>query len=302
MTKYLIVINPISGSGKAKKYINQIDSFFLSRRLEYKIVLTEYHGHAIKIVQDYEDYYDVIICAGGDGTVNEIVNGFNFNLDKTFAVLPIGSGNDYASNLNLAKEINSLLEQIINPNGKFIYSDVISIRFKENNIWKEKLSLNAVGIGFDAYVAYLNQHNKRISGIISYIFAVFKGLKNLKAINFKLHIDKREVKGNFVVVTIGNGKTSGGGFYLNPMASINDEILNITTIDKVTKLRLLKELPKALINKLDKVKEASFYVGNSIRIEFDEPYFVHSDGEILGTEVNEMEIKLYNHKLKTIVG
>lgn len=302
MIKYLIVINPISGSGKAKKYINQIDSFFLSRKLEYKIILTEYHGHAIKIVKDYEDYYDVIICAGGDGTVNEIVNGFNFSLEKTFAVLPIGSGNDYASNLNLSKDINSLLERIINPNGKFIYSDVILIRFKENNIWQEKLSLNAIGIGFDAYVAYLNQHNKRISGIISYILAVFKGLKNLRPINFKLYIDKREVQGNFVVITIGNGKTSGGGFYLNPQAIINDGIFNITTIDKVSKIKLLKELPKALINKLDKVKEATFYDGTSIRIEFDEPYFVHSDGEILGTEVTEMEIELFNHKIKTIVG
>jgi len=301
LRKYLIVINPVSGSGKAKRQIELINSYFSSKNLNYKILETEYPGHAIEIVKNNINDFDVIIAAGGDGTVNEVVNGWNFGEEKIFAVLPMGSGNDFASNLNLTKELNYNLDVITSDNPKIINSDVISVIFKEDENWFEKLSINALGIGFDAYVAYLNQHNKKISGLLSYILAVIKALKNLQSIYFKLYIDSREVKGNFILTTIGNGKTSGGGFYLNPTAKIDDEILNVTTVKTVKKGKLLKELPKALVNKMDQVKEVDFYEGKSIRIAMDKPYFVHSDGEILGTRVTDLEIKLHEKKLKMII-
>lgn len=300
MKKYLIVLNPVSGSGKGKKSIKEIESFFIEKRLTYKLICTDFHLHATKIVKENINDFDVIICAGGDGTVNEVINGFIFPSDKIFAVLPIGSGNDYAANLNLSKQIRTSLEVIVNQKSKVIQSDIISIKFKQNDVWKEKLSINAIGIGFDAYVAFKNQHNKKISGILSYILAVFVALKDLKTINFKLRIDDVLTIDNLILATIGNGKTSGGGFYLTPSAFINDGLLNITTISDVKKLKLLKELPKALFNKMHKVKEAKFFMGKKICIELDTPYYVHSDGEILGTSINQLEINILEHKLNTI--
>ena len=302
MNKYLIVLNPVSGSGRGKKSFAEINSFFSSRNLDYKIVVSEFHGHITKIIQENINNYDILIAAGGDGTVNEAVNGMDLESNKIFGVLPIGSGNDFAMNLNLPKKINDILNIITSPNRKYLQTDLLSVEFCENNNWFKKISINAVGIGFDAFVAYKNQHDKKFSGIISYIFAVFGALKDLKPLKMNLFVDDKKITDKFIVSTIGNGKTSGGGFYLNPTAVINDSKLNLTTIKEVKKLKLLKELPKALINKMDKVKEAEFYVGNKIRIELEEPYFVHSDGEILGTQISELNIEISEYKLNIISG
>merc|ERR1711879_191766 len=120
-----------------------------------------------------------------------------------------------------------------------------------------------------------------------------------KAVKGELILDDKE-KTTFdaLLMTIGNGITSGGGFFLNPEAVIDDGILNLTVINFVTRIKILYKLPLALVNKLDKVPEADFYKFEQIEINLDEPYFIHVDGEVLSTSVESLTATVLKSAIK----
>jgi len=160
--------------------------------------------------------------------------------------------------------------------------------------------INAIGVGFDAYVAYLNQTRKKLTGALSYIVAVFEALRSLTPLNVNFQYGKEEKHGKYLLMTIGNGKTSGGGFFLNPDAEPDDRILNLTTVDFTTRLEIVKNLPFALVNKLKNVDKAKFYASDTFNIELDVPYFVHFDGEIVSRNAKDLSINLEENKLRII--
>jgi YegS/Rv2252/BmrU family lipid kinase len=256
------------------------------------------------LVKNYCKEYDIIIAVGGDGTVNEVVNGMlSCNNQKTFGVLPVGSGNDFVKNLNLPKNIEDILSVYHNDNlSEVIKSDIGVINFKEyeNDTDKVHYFINGLGIGFDAYVAYLNQQNKTLSGLTSYILAVFKALLNYKMLDVNVEGNNFKITGKKLMLTIGNGISSGGGFYLTPNAVINDSILNFSIFEAISRRRLLTALPLVLLNKIDKIPEATMYEFKELSIRLLEPYYVHCDGEIITDKMLSADIKLADRNLDVI--
>jgi diacylglycerol kinase family enzyme len=102
------------------------------------------------------------------------------------------------------------------------------------------------------------------------------------------------------MVSVGNGVCSGGGFYLNPYAIINDGVLDISIFDNITRRRLLTALPLALFNKLDKVPEAKMHTTDYADIKLKNPYFVHCDGEIITNTLKEAKITIQKKAIKII--
>lgn len=135
---------------------------------------------------------------------------------------------------------------------------------------------------------------------MSYILAVIRALKSIKNLDVNIKLDSEDIFGKFLLLTIGNGKTSGGGFFLNPDADPTDDILNITSVDSGSRFDVIKNLPYALVNKLQKVKKAKFFLSREIQIKLKEPYYVHLDGEIGSQAAVEFNIFLTDKKLKTI--
>lgn len=304
MEKFLYIVNPVAGKGKGKKAIPVIQDFCNSNKINHKIFITEFPTHAKDIIEKESFKFDTVISVGGDGTLNEVVNGMIPGARQKLAVLPIGSGNDFVKNINIS---NNLLENlsIIHNNSlnNIISSDIGIINFttEYNDEEKTHRFINSLGIGFDAFVGYLNQNNKVLSGIMSYLFAVLKGLLNYKMISTELKINDKKFNGDRLMVSIGNGVSSGGGFYLNPYAVINDGKLDISVFDSVTRRRLLWALPMALLNKLENIPEAKFYsTNNSIEIKLRNPYYIHCDGEIITDKLRSATITIRKNALKVI--
>jgi len=301
LKKYAFIINPVAG--KVKK-IN-VSEIILTESKKFdissKLFFTEHRGHAIEIAKKLtsNSEFDFIIAVGGDGTVNEVVNGFELNSDKIFGLLPYGSGNDVGRYLFNNRDY---FQTLFDPNKHFLTE--FDIGFCEIKNIDETISqrkfINAVGIGFDAYVAYLNQTGKKLTGVISYVAAVFQALKSLTSLDVELYFNSEVKKGNFLLITIGNGKTSGGGFFLNPDAKPTDGILDITTVDSANRLKIIYNLPYALIDKLKKVDLAKFYTTNEVRLLLKNPYYVHLDGEVLSKNAIDLKINLKQDKLLVI--
>jgi diacylglycerol kinase (ATP) len=302
MNDLAVILNPKAGKGKALKFKNKLDNVLRAKGINYEIYVSEYRKHATEIVNKIASTTKTLIVMGGDGTLSEVINGINpENSNNTkVVILPLGSGNDFAKAINDKANANNILSafsqnkleqksvnlsnvKITEENG-----DVVSFRF-----------VNALGIGFDSFVAYLNLENKVLSGIPSYILAVFKAIKKYAPIEPEIYIDNMphsDQKGK-LLITVGNNKTSGGGFYLNPYAEIDDDILDITVIRHLTPMEIYRKLPKVLVNKTHKIPEFIHKPGKNVRIKLKNPFIVHADGEIFSKEAVNIEISIMKERL-----
>lgn len=302
--RYLFLVNPKAGKGNGQKALETLKSSLKNYTNNYSIEVTEFPKHAISIIKEKQNDFNTIVAMGGDGTLNEVINGLDISKDFNLGLLPVGSGNDYAFSLNLSKSFQDNLDLIFNHN----ISGESAIRIGKATIFENETQnevehrfINALGIGFDAIVAHHNQSNKILSGILSYITAIVKTIKEYQPISMSVDLGNNLIiKGNKLLLTVGKGKTSGGGFYLTPKAKFFDDQFEICIIEYVKTLKLLRSLPKALVNKLDTLPEAFFHFTDVVNLELDSPTFIHSDGEVLSRAATKVKIELLKGNTRVI--
>jgi len=300
--KFVLFINPKARNGTSTQELRFIDNLLYKNEIEHVIETSKYLGHAKELLSDakYKDHNFLII--GGDGTLNNFIQNWELFGDRILGIIPVGSGNDFSKNLNYTKNLDYDLRKLI----KSINDEsIIEVNTGDIEVWEQGESesrifqfINSLGIGFDAKVAFLNNTQKVLPGILNYILSVLKAVKSLSSFNASLKIDNNKIDAEAILITVGNGKTSGGGFFLTPKALINDDLFDFTIIKPVSKLRLLKELPKALINTLEKVPEVSFYTGTNLELILDKPVYIHADGEILSEKCNKLNVAINKRKIK----
>lgn len=160
--------------------------------------------------------------------------------------------------------------------------------------------MNSLGIGFDAYVAHLHQNSRIFTGLISYIFSVLRALVKYESININFRFEEQSISGNKLLIAIGNGKTTGGGFHLTKNALVDDGLLDVCIIDFVSRRRLLTKLPLAVKNRIDEVPEVLTTRIKSGKLSLMQPYFVHADGELVSEKITDLEISVLKNKLNFI--
>ena len=280
---YHFILNP--KSGRNRKYRNlevTIKEACQKRQLSYHIYYTtqsgdapEYVASMVRISQERQRF----ICIGGDGTINEIINGAPCNENVEFGVIPGGSGNDFVRNFTNKKLFESVEAQL---DGETMPIDLI----KCNDYY----CVNMINIGFDCAVVQESDKLKKhwfIPNKFSYIAGIFVML--FKKIGTKMRLifdDGTVVEKSFTLTAIGNGKYCGGGFNATPKASLSDGLFDICFIDKISLpkfLSLVGSYKKGthLTNK--KAKDIITYSQHShFRMEFDQPLAICIDGEIKG--------------------
>lgn len=300
--KYLIILNPEAGKGRGKKLINDFKSL-TDNSINYELILAEKQGDAKQIASEHSEISDIIIAVGGDGTAHEVLNGLGTDSKAIMGVLPIGSGNDFARSLHLNGTLEHNFDILFNkPKIKSIDSGIVKISDFGSREFTIHYFANSIGIGFDGLVAYLGQKNKYLKGIWLYLYSVGKAIFSFKNMFLEAKFDDRFVEGDKLLIAVGNGKTAGGGFLLNPDAEISDDKLNVCISKNLTKFRLLTLLPKAVFGKHKNEPEIELFEFRNAKIQLKSPQIVHSDGEILSTNAEEIEINIIPGKLKVITG
>jgi len=269
------------------------------------LVITEYPGHAVEIASAISHHSNSIIFSiGGDGSLNEIINGINNNHHVALGVIPIGSGNDFARAIgNLKKDF--LVEKYL-LSEKISLCDIGHLTLSiENNIILDKKFISSLGIGFDAQVAYKIKSIKYLKGLLLYLASVFASLLTYKAPTSKLEIPQNKVTINdkLFLFAVGNTETAGGGFKLNPGARIDDGYLNLCLAKDISKMTLLRVLPRAITGTHINDKNVFTYKFKDLTYTTSEKIFLHIDGET--TELKEGEktikIRINEQKQKIIV-
>lgn len=270
---HIFIINPKAGKGTSIRYENKIKDYFKNSRESYSIYFTEYPGHGTEISKKHANEKDNIIYAiGGDGTVNEVLNGLIGSV-ATFGIIPSGTGNDFVRTMDL-ENFTDILDRTLMGN----------IRTVDIGKANDRFFLNIASVGFDAEVgneASIFKKNKFLPSKIAYILSIIKTIFKFKPLILNINIDGKTFSKEAMLVTASNGKYYGGGIPITPMASIEDGLFDVCIIDKVSIFKLFRVFPDILNGKLNKHKEVSFYSGREVSVTSNELFSINIDGEII---------------------
>ncbi len=298
----LLIVNPVAGGKRGNKLRNELLNTIKSNSFDVDIKISENKGDCTALAKRYAPEYDNIFLSGGDGTVFEVMNGLPSDDKFNVGIFPIGTGNDFFASLGLPNDLTKLTKYYFNEDFATQEFDLFKVNIEDD---KGKLFeivfANVFGVGFDAFVSYNITGFRGLPGASAYVASVFKSLANLEFVNIKLKLENDQIiEGEKLLVTFGNSPRSGGGFYLTPHARINDGFFEIAIIDKISKLKIIRSLPLALINKLERIPYISFYKTKYCEFELISPYFVQADGEIISERLKKAVVKEYNHNFKVI--
>lgn len=233
--EHIFIINPVSGSTNPETYLrSKIQHIAEKLNLSYEILITKYAGHAKEIAKTYSQTGKLIrfYACGGDGTLNEIVEGTLGYPNVDTACIPCGSGNDFVRNFGTKEDFLNLENMI---RGDRILIDIITTQYG--------IATAICSAGLDAQVAYGIPKFRRIpfcGGETSYKLSIITSLCSKLGHQLRIEADGEVFEDNFLMLAICNGKTYGGGFMAAPEANMQDGLLDFVMVKKVSRFRIAK--------------------------------------------------------------
>lgn len=295
--KTLCVVNPASANGRTKKTWRGLKSFLRGQGLEFDVRYTAKPKDATNITREaLQNGYRRIIAVGGDGTLNEVVNGFYDNGEKiredsVFSLIPMGTGGDFARMFPLSAKPQRVLELL--TQGEEMEIDVVKGTFTGWNGEKEtRYYINVADVGLGSETVYhVNNNTKILRGFLSFlIFAVYSIL-TYKNKYLTVKVDNKEVfTGKSSMVVASNGSYFGGGMKIAPQAKLNDGLLDITIVKDFSKIEILRNLPGIYSGKHTNHPGLIILNGKKVEIISEEKLYVEFDGESPGMGNLEFEI------------
>lgn len=273
----LLVINPEAKHGETAKLVPVIEQ--LLANVAHDSVQTEYMGHAARIAEERGSDYDLVVAAGGDGTVHEVLNGLMRlaeDVRPALGVLPTGSGNDTRRTLGIPADLTQAALVLVTGERK---------RFdvgKANDIYFN----NSFAAGLDAKVTAKAVEYKvttRRSGLWLYLTALLNVLfRDLNSFVMNLSFDGEPAKRyDTLIVAMTQGPTYGGGFYITPDADATDGLFDVCMIDPLSLPQALWRLPFVISGRHTGMKVAHMSRHRSAVIECESPIPAQVDGEML---------------------
>ncbi|MDA8056208.1 MAG: diacylglycerol kinase family lipid kinase [Thermoplasmatales archaeon] len=272
--RILFLVNPKAGDGKAEKEWPKIMDVVRSSFSEFDVEFTQRPLHATELARNAVlKGYDIIVSCGGDGTLNEVINGVAGS-DVKICLLPLGTGSDFGKTVGI-RSIDDAMKALKGNRSEAV--DITRVTFDETG--QGRLFINVLEIGFGAEVMrYVNTHSKH--GRSSFILGILSTVWKLK--RFKPGSDQDDMKGvETIEVIVANGRYFGGGMLASPDSSVNDGILDVHTLKPVSRFTTIFRL-RDLMNGSYIGKNYSFE-GKTKSARFTEKgNLVEVDGEVIG--------------------
>ena len=282
---YHFIVNPSSRSGKGRALWKNIEKQLKLEHIKYKAYFTKYEFHAKKLATEIcnDKSEKTIVALGGDGTVNEVLNGITDFIHTKFGYIPTGSSNDFARGHGLPTNTREALNCIIH--NKVCKEVDVGVLEYDKNIQKFGVSS---GIGFDASItseAYSSPIkdflNKIHLGFLTYFVIAVKQLIFYKPNTMKVTFDDKDTRvlENCYFIAGMNEACEGGGLRLAPDADAADGYLDVFMAHDINKATFVTVLPLAFFGKHTFLKGAEIVRCKKVHIETNISRPVHTDGE-----------------------
>ena len=303
--KLQFIVNPASKSGRGIEVWQEVEQVLKSTGVEYEVFFTKRMGHGKELAKKLTEGpgEHMIIALGGDGTVNEVVNGIVRIKDTILGYIPTGSGNDLEGGLKLTTDPMTSIEHIL-ENKSHLQMNVGVAQVEDAT---RRFAVSA-GMGWDAAITHevavskLKKFlNKLKLGKLSYVLIAVKQIFAFRTSPMEIQIDGKEpmkFEKNFFSAVM-NSPYEGGRVMMCPKASWSDDLLDICVVDNVPKLKLLLVIPLAYKGLHRFFKGVYIKRGEKMVLRSEKPLPVHVDGENYGYH-KELTVWLEKEKLRVI--
>lgn len=303
------IVNETSRSGKTRQIWKDIQQSLIKADVSYEYMITQGRDHATKLASEISQRPEDNICIvviGGDGTMNEVINGIA-DFDKVrFGIIPTGSGNDFGGGLDLPKSPEENLQRIISyyKAGEDSYRavDIGLVRWGQN---QKKLFGISSGIGLDAIVCkkalsskLKNVLNKLGLGSLTYVLLTIITLFSMKTADFEISYDnnKSTLKKTIFAAAM-NLRAEGGGVPMAPDANPYDGKLSISSASGIPKWITFLCLPFLVAGKHTHIKGFNLVSCREASIHSSQKMTLHADGEYVA-DVTDLTFRVYPQKLR----
>lgn len=307
---YYFIVNPNSRCGEGARIWKKLERQLNHDRVDYKVYLTRETGEARTIAKKLTEGCReplVIVAVGGDGTINEIVDGLAFCGPVTMGLIPAGSGNDLARSLKLPRSPRRCLKKILRPKYHKLL-DYGVLTYGDDHMNHRRFMVSS-GIGLDAAVCHNMLYSKAKLFLnhlhlnhISYVVIGIKQLILAKPSKGYLLLDGvKKIEFNYIYfISAHIHPYEGGGFKFAPEADCSDGKLEVCVVSHQSRRKLLPILASALSGKHKRFKGMRCFACQEVSIHLDKPMAVHADGESCLSQ-QELHIRCIQKKIRMIV-
>ncbi len=283
--KNFVLVNPASGGGRTGRRWPALLARLQSRLgVELEVGLTEARGEASGRVREaLRGGAERIIALGGDGTYNEVVEGFfqgreAINPEAELALIPTGTGGDLRRSLGLPKDPRAAIDLIGVEVRRVDLGWLSCAGLKEGRHFINILSFGLSG----RVVQAVNRSTKLLGGRLSFLKGMAQASLSYRSQSMRLSLEDEQLQGCFYNVILANGRFFGGGMEIAPQAKMEDGLFNLILLDELSPWQAFKELPKLYRGahmQLPQVKQRLIRSLEAESLEAEEPILIDMDGE-----------------------
>lgn len=301
---WYIIANPVSGGGAVRKRWPVIEQTLQELGFSYSVHFTGRPGHATRLAEDaILKGHRYLLGIGGDGTNHEIANGilgqtFVASSDITYALLPIGTGNDWSRMYKLSLHLKQRLQDIMAC--KTVFQDAGLAKYQRDGKQEQRYFVNVAGLAYDGYIGkQMVQH--RVTNRMQYMLLVLQYLFRYRLTKARIHYDERKTEDFFYTINVGICRYSGGGMQFVPQAISDDGLFALTFARRLKKWEVILQTHRFYNGSLLQHPKVEGYQARSIRVEAgeDAPTLLEADGEFLGE--TPVEFILIEQALRVVV-
>ena len=304
---WIVIVNPKAGSGRGLKDWPIISNQMYNSNLKFTCLFTEHKYHAIELtVKAINDGFRNIVAIGGDGTIHEVVNGIFIQksvptTEISLAVIPAGTGNDWIRMFGISKTYSEAVKSLVEK--RTVLQDVAKVSYYETRVQHTRYMANVAGLGYDAVVnmKYNNLKDEGKYGKGLYLRSAFHTFARFSPIKFNIKADGKEFYNGMVFSgAVGIGKYNGGGMQQTPYAAVDDELMDLTIIRKMSKLRIIRNFRLLYSGNIYSIPKVIHAQCKRLEIETWPESRIEIDGEAVGT--SPFTFELVPHAIKVVVG
>ena len=295
-----VILNPYSNRWNAKKRWPEAESALKAAGVDFELAISQKKGQIVELAERaaYEKFSPIIV-AGGDGSIGDAANGLMRAVQFTkgqmipLGIMPTGSANDLIYALGLPTDLRQAAQVIASGKTRAMDLGRLNGRYFVNN---------SAG-GLEPYITTKQERIQWVKGIPRYVVAALQGIMDKPEWHGKITWDDGEYRGPISLITIGNGRRSGG-FFMTPHADLFDGKLTLVYGYRPTRLSMFQALPRAFNpDKGSYVELTGIQEVHTTRasIHLDEESPAHTDGELLPEWIQDFEYEILPQCLNIIV-
>jgi YegS/Rv2252/BmrU family lipid kinase len=287
--KWFIIVNPNAGKQKGKQDWKRITGLMAEAGLDYMSFFTRHRGHAIELTRKYiQAGFRKFIVVGGDGTLNEVVNGIftQHHADPStilLGMIPVGTGNDWCRMFGIPNDYRKAIALIVRHH--IFVQDVGLLRYHHHDGGTaQRYFVNIAGMGFDAMVLEKANRDKELGkgNPLSYFVHIFASLFSFKTTHTTITTDDQTIEPEVFSMSVAIGQYNGGGMKQAPLAVADDGLFDLTVIRPIGKFKVMRNILKLLDGSYTRLPEVISFKTRNIQIDSQPELQVEADGESLG--------------------